>query len=165
MPIRAVLALMAFAYPAADNMHRDAMFDDVWNRPIPPYRDRAIIGKIRRPVISELHQAIVKRTKAKADDAAEANISATLERNGVRPQGYGYRRITCRNSLCETIIILRRNLPETVARRTFDGINQSSSDLCDEENCVSTALMRSGPGPDNGTSLLIYFIPRNQGFL
>ena len=165
MPIRVVLALMIFAYSAADDTHRAAMFDDVWNRPVPPYRDRAIIGKIRRPVISELHHAIVKRTKAKADDATEANISATLERNGVRLQGYGYRRITCRNGLCETIIILRRNLPETVARRTFDGINQSSSDLCNEGNCVSTALMRSGPGPDDGTSLLIYFIPRNQGFL
>lgn len=165
MPIRALLVLMTFAYPTADNVHRDAMFDDVWNRPIPPYRDRAVIGDIRRPVISELHHAIVKRTKTKADDAAEANIAATLERNGVRSQGYGYRRITCRNGLCETIIILRKNLPETVARRTPDGINRSSSNLCHEKNCVSTALMTSGRGPNDGTSLLIYFIPRDQGFL
>jgi len=141
------------------------MFADAWSRPITRHQDRAIIGKIRRPVISELHKAIGQRSKIKADDATEANIAATFVRNGAPSDGQNYRRITCRTNLCEIVLVLKKDIAPNVARRTFDSINKSSRELCNEVDCVSTVLMTSGNKFGDGTSLLMYFIPLNQGFL
>ncbi|MGU3315780.1 hypothetical protein ACLBWH_09545 [Sphingomonas sp. M6A6_1c] len=158
--IVALLSLMGLANQMPNKERREAMFDDIWSKAIPRFEHREIARGIRRPIISELHHAVGSRPKVKSDLADEAKISATFGRNGVGPDKYNYHRFTCRRGLCEIVIITSRVLPDNRAGRIFEGINRSSGYLCPKSRCVAVAIMAAGKWKVDGTSLLIYFVPR-----